>query len=90
MEENLNNICSKCFDGYYFIGLRKDKCETGFNLNNYFTEDYGISYYPCNTSVTGCDECSSRYNCTICKNEYYLVGGRRDKCHYWTCRCFMR
>ena len=80
---NNKSNCEKCFNGYYFIGDKKEKCEIISDFESYFTED-GITYYPCDTDIEGCQKCSSRNYCTLCKNNYYLVGGNRDKCHYIT------
>ena len=78
---NNKNKCEKCFDNYYFIGEKKEKCEIILDKESYFTED-DIIYYPCSNNMEGCQKCSSRYYCTLCKKDYYLVGGNRDKCHY--------
>ena len=79
---NNKNKCSKCNDGYYFIGMNKTKCEIVSDFKKYFTEDNGISYIPCDEVMEGCLECQDRYTCTLCKNNYYFVEYQRDKCYY--------
>ena len=79
---NNKRNCSKCLDGYFFIGAKREKCETIQDLDKYFTEDNGVSYWPCNTDMTGCEKCISRHSCTLCESNYYFVSYDRSKCHY--------
>ena len=79
---NNKTKCSKCNDGYFFIGVNKERCETISDFKKYFTEDNGISYIPCDSVMEGCSECQDRYVCTLCKNSYYFVEYQRDKCYY--------
>ena len=79
---NKKNQCDKCFDGYYFIGLNKEKCENNADSEKYFTEDNGISYLPCDTYMEGCEKCSNRSYCTSCKNDYYFIENKRNMCFY--------
>ena len=79
---NNKRTCSKCLSGYYFIGTNRDKCENSEDLDKYFTEDGGVSYWPCNTDMTGCEKCTSRNLCTLCENNYYFISFDRSKCHY--------
>ena len=79
---NNKDICQKCFDGYFFVGLNKEKCENNIDFDKYFTEDNGISYIPCDTYMEGCDKCTNRNYCTSCKNDYYFIENQRNKCYY--------
>mgnify|MGYP002623949311 FL=1 len=79
---NNKRNCSKCLSGYFFIGTRKEKCETVADLDKYFTEDNGVSYLPCNTDMIGCEKCLSRNLCTLCESNYYFISNDRSKCHY--------
>ena len=79
---NNKNKCQKCFDNYYFIGINKEKCETITDIYKYFTEDNGISYLPCDTDMEGCEKCTNRTQCTLCKNDYYFIEHQRNKCYY--------
>ena len=79
---NNKTKCDKCFDGYYFVGLKKDKCENNIEKDKYFTEDNGISYIPCDETMEGCEKCLNRTYCTLCKNNYYFIEKQRNKCYY--------
>ena len=41
---------------------------------------FNISYFPCNTGIAHCKNCSSKYNCTACEATYYFVGNNRNLC----------
>ena len=58
---------------YYFLEENRNICYNDKNLTKYFTEDEGVSYFPCDKSFNYCDECIDRYHCTKCKINYYLV-----------------
>ena len=79
---NNKNVCSKCYNGFFFIGLNKEKCETISDLNKYYTEDNGISYIPCDSVMDGCDECNKGDVCNLCKTDYYFIENQRNKCYY--------
>ena len=38
-----------CTIDYYFLKEGRTKCYTNFDLNDYYTEDNGFSYYPCDS-----------------------------------------
>ena len=75
-----DTLCTKCKSGFYFIGENRTYCDTGKNLNKYYTNDNGISYYPCDTHFNNCDLCTSQDVCTKCKDNYYFIGENKDKC----------
>ena len=66
-------ICDKCLSPFYFIEENRETCFNDKNLSKYFTEDEGISYIPCYKNFSFCDECLGRFNCTNCKDNYYLL-----------------
>ena len=74
-------ICQKCQNDYYFIGNNRTYCDNSKDLTKYFTEDGGISYFPCNTYFANCDSCRSRNNCTKCINNYYFVRNNWAACN---------
>ena len=74
--------CLKCEDSYSFIGDDRSLCRNDFNKSKYYTEDNGISYYPCYTNFEYCDECINKYTCTKCINQYGFIGSDKSKCHY--------
>jgi hypothetical protein len=39
--------CDLCEENYYFLETKRDKCYNNFVLDEYYTEDNGISYYSC-------------------------------------------
>ena len=65
--------CQQCEKNYYFLKENRLKCYNDKDLSEYFSEDYNISYYPCNTSIQNCQKCSGRYLCTKCRNNLYLI-----------------
>ena len=73
-------ICQTCEYNYYFIKLNRTYCVTGYNLNQYYTEDNGLSYYPCNEVLNNCDECNNKHSCEKCENNYYFIGDNRLLC----------
>ena len=72
-ECNNNITCEKCMSSYYFLEDNRNTCFNDKNLKKYFTEDDGLSYFPCDKNFNYCDECYGRYNCTKCIDNYYLV-----------------
>ena len=78
-----NKNCSKCIDGYYFIKSDRNTCVNDKNLSKYYSEDNGISFYPCNEEIYHCDACfNNKSHCVQCEsfNGYYLVGDNRTIC----------
>ena len=65
--------CQKCDKNYYFLELNRTYCQNDKDLSEYFSEDNKISYYPCNTNIENCQKCNSRYACTKCFNNLYLI-----------------
>ena len=65
--------CTKCENNYYFIEENRTHCRNDKDLSEFFSEDDKISYYPCNTNVENCQTCNSRYSCTKCFNNLYLI-----------------
>ena len=45
---NNNLKCDLCAYNYYFIETNRDECFTGYDLYKYYSEDGGVSYFPCN------------------------------------------
>ena len=72
--------CNRCIKDYYFIGEKKEKCQTLPDKTKYFTEDEGISYLLCSNYITKCTSCISRNNCTLCDQNYYMMGDDRSIC----------
>ena len=72
--------CTKCINGSFFIGNNRTYCFDNIDFNKYYTEDGGISYYPCDTEVRYCDNCTNKTYCTLCKNPYFFIEYERAKC----------
>ena len=80
-EQCLNKTyCLKCNQSFYFIEYDRTRCFNIYNLKEYYTEDEGISYFPCNTGIAHCKNCSSKYDCTACEATYYFIGNNRNLC----------
>ena len=65
--------CEKCEKNYYFLESNRTYCRNDKDLSEYFSEDEKVSYFPCNTSVENCKKCTSRYACTSCFNNLFLI-----------------
>ena len=83
-EYNDNDFsCSKCINGYAFLKEERRQCRNDIilNIQNYFSLDEGISYYPCDTNIKNCEQCDNKYNyCSKCKNGFYLLNDNRTFC----------
>ena len=79
---NNKNICVECetFNGYYFVGNNRTICRNDIDLKKYYTEDNGMSYYPCNEAINNCDECDQKDICNKCINNYFFIENNRTKC----------
>ena len=80
---NNKSYCSQCetYNGYYFIGNNRTICRNDANLSKYYTEDYGISYYPCNEAIPNCETCLQKDKCTKCIINYFFIGNDRKICY---------
>jgi len=65
---------------YYFIGNNRTFCDTGKDLGKYYTNDDGISYFPCYTHFEHCGYCTSQNNCTRCDGDFVFIGEIKAKC----------
>ena len=68
-----SSTCKKCIPSFYFIEDNRGECFNDKNLSKFFSEDEGLSYFPCDKNFNFCDECTGRYNCINCINNYFLV-----------------
>ena len=73
------NTCTKCSNNYGFPGSDRSKC-IFVNNNEYYTEDNGISFYPCSTNLLNCQKCLNKTFCSICNQTYHFIGNDRTKC----------
>ena len=80
---NSKTSCEKCIEDYYFIGTNKNKCQyiSKNDLNKYFSEDNNISYYSCNSTMEGCEQCSHRNLCTRCSPNFHFLENIRNRCY---------
>ena len=53
------NTCTKCINNYGFLGNDRNKCYL-INSNEYYTEDDGISFYPCSYNLLNCEQCLNK------------------------------
>ena len=80
--QNKADTCYKCKDSYFFIENNRTKCFSTreVDLRQYYTEDNGISYYPCSGAIEPCSFCNNKSICTMCTNEYYFFKENRKNC----------
>ena len=76
--------CNLCEENYYFLETKRDKCYNNLVLDEYYTEDNGISYYPCDSNYfPKCKKClNSKTTCEKCIEDYYFIGTNKNKCEY--------
>ena len=75
-----NTLCEKCMPNYYFIQYNRTYCDSGKDLQKYYTTDGGFSYFPCDSYFENCEFCENKDNCTKCKDNYYFIGEKKEKC----------
>ena len=71
-------FCTMFAKGYYFFKEDRKNCITGLDLTEHYSNDYGVSYYPCDTHFPYCRKCSSQNACYQCKDNYIFVRGKRE------------
>ena len=72
--------CKRCVSEYYFIGYDRTRCHTGINFEEYYTNDGGISYFPCDTEFPYCLKCTNSKTCSMCKDGYIFLRGEKKQC----------
>ena len=72
--------CKKCKTEYAFIKEDREACYL-IDKERYYTEDGGISYYPCDTKIKNCDKCREKNSCIQCKDKYYFLEKDRTVCY---------
>ena len=77
---NSENHCTKCNNNYYFLKENRTYCFTGFNLDEYYSNDNGISYYPCYTHFPNCLKCSNQNTCIECQNGFIFIRKNKNEC----------
>ena len=85
-EYGTNGVCTKCEDNYGFIKDNRNECINKENLENYYSNDNGISYYPCSENITDCQKCfydndNKNVNCFLCKENSILINDDNNKCY---------
>jgi hypothetical protein len=55
-------FCKKCYDGFIFIGDDHSKCvkKSEIEHNEYYTEDDGKTFYPCDNEIENCKKCLNK------------------------------
>ena len=81
---NIPIKCDLCEKNYYFLEENREICYTDFMLDEYYTEDGGISYYSCNSNFfPNCEKClNDKTKCEKCIKDYYFIGENKNKCEY--------
>ena len=75
-----SDVCKQCKDSYYFIERDRTHCRNDVDLNKYYTNDNGISYYLCENDITNCERCYNNNFCYLCKYSYYLLFKDNNHC----------
>ena len=81
-ECNGKNNCIKCEDNYFMVNNDKTKCvkKDKIDEDNYYFDEKENIYHSCNDTMSKCEQCSGKNNCTKCSDEYYFEGDDRTKC----------
>ena len=80
-----NKTCEKCKQNFAFIENNRTNCINISHLNNYYSNDGGINYYPC-SQIENCNQCNYNNNdkkleCNKCSNGYIILDKEKDKCY---------
>ena len=83
------NKCQKCKDGYAFEEDERLICKSVNSFEEYYTKDFGISYYKCDDASKGgiinCKKCEyniiSGLKCNECYDDYILKDDEYNKCY---------
>ena len=81
-----NHYCFKCKKDFYMINDNHETClnKSLFPKDEYFINNENTIYYSCNNSnyqnVNNCKFCSSKTNCTLCKDNYTFIDGIKSIC----------
>ena len=73
----IDDKCEKCEDNFAFNGNNRTSCLNKNFFNNYYTQDDGISYYPCESQISKCSKCyydknDTKIKCDLCLDNYML------------------
>ena len=75
-------ICTKCKKNYFFINYDRAKCyNTLDDYKKYYSTINKTIYYSCNTSISHCETCISKDQCTKCLDNYFFINDDRNKCY---------
>ena len=85
-EYDINQTCIKCTKEYGFIGNDRTNCINLENLLGYYTQDEGVSYYPCQDINPNCSRCyynkeDDLVKCYLCKNDLILINEEGGICY---------
>ena len=77
LDNNNHFECLECESGYALFHEGNEPIECiatgGKTLSQYYTEDEGKNYYPCNNFIQYCETCENKQTCLTCQNSYDLV-----------------
>ena len=79
-ECNNGTTCTKCKEGFYFLKNNFTNCRNDLDIRKYYSDDGGISYYPCNEQMPECKYCSEKNICEECNENFYLIKENKKDC----------
>ena len=77
-EYDNNEACIKCNDNYGFNKNNTKECVNINNFSDYYSNNGGINYYPCNETIVDCQKCyynetDKKVNCFLCQGTNLLA-----------------
>ena len=77
--------CLICMKNFAFIEDDRTQCieinnKTIIDISIYFTEDNGVSYFPCDKFIKKCGKCSKRNECDMCISDYAFLDNNKSIC----------
>ena len=81
--------CQRCKEGYAFEEDERKLCKNINTFEEYYTNDFGISYYKCNDTsrggISNCRKCKydiiDGLKCNECFNDYIIKDNENDICY---------
>ena len=73
-----NEACIKCNDNYGFNKNNTKECVNINSFSDYYSNNGGINYYPCNETISDCQKCyynetDKKVNCFLCQGTNLLA-----------------
>ena len=77
-EYGTDDLCSKCEENYALKENDRTLCFSLNDLNNHYTKDEGISYFPCENEISECSRCyydsdQIKVKCYLCSSNFVYL-----------------